>query len=172
MGQQYDWEAEFRALHGRTTERIRKGDRDLARLFTDADRAFLKSIGSKPIEMFDAADDWANDGAPSLKDMLEVHRMRYEYFTQTQNGKWEPLVQDYRPKAAGLGGIPWLPRAIDKVRAKLRGRLIDDLFYPCGGDRSFLKGIKMSPPEFFRLVRDTDSEDEIVKKVQQCRGLS
>ncbi len=167
MSNPQPWESEFRALFERTRAKVAGGERNLERLFTDADRAFLRSIGSKPIEMFDSADDFVAAGEPTLEDMLEIHRMRYEYFTKVQNGKFLPPVTQYRAKPAELGGVPWLPRAIDKVRAKLAGQLLDDFFYPCGGDRAFLKGIKMTPPEFFRLVQDSESDEEVLKKVKQ-----
>lgn len=170
MNQMNPWETEFRALYERTKARILAGEKSLENLFTDEDRSFLKSIGSKPIEMFDAADDAGRYGEPSLEDMLEVHRMRYDYFTKVQKGVFSELVTECRPKAAELGGIAWLPRAVDKVRAKLRGQLMDDFFYPCSGDRRFLKSIGMSVPEFFRLVRDATSDDAVVQALKSRRG--
>jgi len=162
----YPWETEFRALYERVRARIQKGERNLARLFTESDRAFLRSIGSKPIEVFDAADDFVSDGAPSLEDILEIHGMRHDYFKNMQKGAFPPPVTEYRPKPAELGGISWLPRAIDKARAKLRGQLLDDFFYPCAGDRRFLKEIRMSVPDFFRLVRDSASDEEVLREVR------
>lgn len=162
----HPWEPQFRELYERTKSQLQKGEKDLARLFNDQDREFLKSIGSKPIEMFDAVDDAIRYGEPSFEDMLEIHRIRYEHFTKVQNGKFPPLTPDLRAKDAAIGGIPWLPRAIDKVRAKLEGRLVDDYFYPCAGDRKFLKQIGFTVPEFFKLVINTRSEDEIVAKIQ------
>lgn len=159
-------EIQFRDLHALTAEKIKAGERDLGRLFSDADREFLSSIGSKPIEMFDAADDWVNDGAPTLEEMLEIHRIRFDYFTRVQKGFFPTPVTEYRAKNAELGGIRWLPRAIDKVKAKVSGRLLDDFFYPCAGDRGFLRGIRMSAPDFFRLVVDSSSDEEVLSKLQ------
>ena len=38
-----------------------------------------------------------------------------------------------------IGGWPWLPRLIDKVRAKQAGTLGEYTPYPCGADQRFLK---------------------------------
>lgn len=162
-----EWEKDFKALYERVKRDVEQGERSLEKLFSDEDRAFLGTIGSKPIEMFDAADDAVRYGEPSYEDMLEIHRMRLEYFIKVQHGVFPAPVNEYRAKTAELGGIPWLPRAIDKVRAKLRGQLVDDFFYPCGGDRQFLEKIRMSPPDFFRLVRDSSSDEEILRKVKK-----
>lgn len=166
MNQVDPWEMEFRLLHERSKQRIFAGEKSLEKLFSESDRTFLKSIGSKPIEMFDAADDVGRYGEPSLEDMLEIHRMRYDYFTKIQQRTFLKPIKEYRSKTAELGGIAWLPRAIDKVRAKLRGQLSDDLFYPCAGDRKFLKSIGMRAPDFFRLVRDATSDDKVVQVVK------
>jgi hypothetical protein len=165
--QNYPWEAEFKKLYDRVKPLIAKGEKDFNKLFNEQDRAFLSSIGSKPVEIFDAADDAHRYGEPSFEDMLEIHRMRYDYFVQVQKEQKAPPEENLRAKADALGGIPWLPRAIDKVRAKIAGRLVDDYFYPCGGDRKFLKEIKFTPPEFFRMVRDSSSDEEILHKVKQ-----
>lgn len=161
------WEDRFRGLYERVKMQMQSGERNLEHLLTDEDRLFLRSIGSKPIEIFDAVDDFLKDGVPSWSDILDIHRMRYHYFTEIQKGTVPPLKTQYRAKSATLGGIAWLPRAIDKARAKLQGCLIDDLFYPCGGDRRFLKEIQMSAPEFFRLVRGSASDEEILQKIHK-----
>jgi len=43
-----------------------------------------------------------------------------------------------RSPYAEIGGFPWLPRLIDKVRALHAGTLGDYTPYPCGGDQWFL----------------------------------
>jgi hypothetical protein len=165
--QNYPWEAEFKALYERTKSQIAKGEKNLDRLFNEGDCAFLQSIGSKPIEMFDSADDATRYGEPSYEDVLEIHRMRYDYFTRVQKGVAISPVEHLRDKSDVLGGIPWLPRAIDKVRAKLAGRLVDNYYYPCSGDRKFLKQIKMAAPDFFRIVRDSSSDEEVLQKIKK-----
>jgi len=170
MEQNYPWESEFKKLYDQTKLLVTNGEKKLERLFTEENRSFLTSIGSKPIEIYDAVDDIIRYGEPCFEDVLEIHRMRYDYFVSVQKGASPPCIEKLRAKDDALEGIPWLPRAIDKVRAKLAGRLEDDYFYPCAGDRQFLKKIGMSPPDFFRLVRDSSSDDEILKKVKSHPG--
>jgi hypothetical protein len=69
-----------------------------------------------------------------------------------------------------LGGIVWLPRAIDKARAKLEGRLPDDLFYPCGGDRRMLRELGIGRVEFFEIVRDHPTDAAVLAEVQKRRN--
>jgi hypothetical protein len=163
----YPWENEFKELYDRSLKRIKTGTRDCDTLFDDKDRAFLASIGSKPVEMFDSVDDFSRYGEPSYEDVLEVQRMRFDYFSRTeQGGPPASSLAGLRPKQAELGGISWLPRAIDKVRAKIAGILPDDYYYPCAGDRAFLKEIGFSVPDFFRLVRDSKSDEEVLESVR------
>jgi len=55
---------------------------------------------------------------------------------------------------------------IEKAKAKLYGELPADLMYSCGGDRRFLKKVKVNPDEFLSVVRDAgDDVDHIVQFV-------
>ncbi len=162
------WEEKFRSLYERVHVAMARGERALPALFNEADRVFLGSIGSKPIEVFDAVDDWIRHGEPSFEEVLEIHRMRRDYFLGTQGGRVETETPagEFRAKDAQLGGIAWLPRAVDKARAKLQGKLPDDFFYPCSGDRRFLKEIGFKAVDFFRLVREAKDDDEILRKIR------
>ena len=55
-------------------------------------------------------------------------------------------------KAKEVDGIAWLPRLIEKARAKLRGEMPAELMYGCGGDRPFLRSMNVELSEFLRLV--------------------
>lgn len=164
-----DWQTDFKELYNRTLERMRNGGRDLNRLFDAKDRAFLRSIGSKPIEMFDACDDFMNDGVPTPEEALRIHEIRRDHFLRVQNGKFPPLKTDVRARGSEMGGIPWLPRAIDKARAKLEGRLGDELFYPCGGDRRMLNELGIGRVEFFEIVRDNPADEGVLREVLKRR---
>jgi hypothetical protein len=48
------------------------------------------------------------------------------------------------PKSAKLDGIEWLPRIIEKARAKLRGEMPPDLMYDCAVTRSFSRRARNS----------------------------
>jgi hypothetical protein len=164
-----DWKLQFKELFDRTLPRVRAGERDLGKLFTETDREFLRSIGSKPIEMFDACEDFAGAGVPTFEESLRMHEIRRDHFLNRQGGKFPPLKADYRARDAELDGIRWLPRAIDKAKAKLEGRLIDDLYYPCGGDRRMLDDLGLGRVEFFEIVRDNPSDEAVLAEVKKRR---
>ena len=44
-----------------------------------------------------------------------------------------------------LGGYPWLPRLVDKVRAMLAGTLGDYVPFPCPADQRFLTAVGITP---------------------------
>ena len=160
-----DWKKQFKELYDRTLARVRAGERRLDKLFTEVDREFLRSIGSKPIEMFDACEDFAGDGMPTFEETLQMHEIRRTHFLDVQGGKFPAAKTDYRARDARLGGILWLPRAIDKARAKLEGRLIDELYYPCGGDRRMLDDLGIGRVEFFQIVHDNPTDDAVLAEV-------
>jgi len=164
-----EWKTQFRQLFNRTLARVRAGERDLDRLFTDADRAFLRSIGSKPIEMFDACEDYVNGGVPTPDESLRIHEIRREFFLTVQRGQFPPLKTDIRGRQSEMAGIAWLPRAIDKARAKLEGRLVDELYYPCGGDRRMLDELGIGRVEFFEIVRDNPTDEGVLAEVLKRR---
>lgn len=162
-----DWKLKFKELYERTLPRVKAGERNLNEMFTDADREFLRSIGSKPVEMFDACEDFLSDGAPTFEETLKIHEIRRDHFLNKQGGRFPPVKSDYRPREAELGGIRWLPRAIDKARAKLEGRLIDELYYPCGGDRRMLDELGLGRVEFFEIVRDNPTDEAVLAEVKK-----
>lgn len=164
-----DWKSRFRELYERTLRRMETGERDLERLFDASDRQFLRSIGSKPIELFDACDDFLAHGEPSPEEILRIHEIRRDHFLRVQAGQFPPLKHDIRDREAKLGGIPWLPRAIDKARAKLEGRLPDDFFYPCAGDRRMLRELGLGRVEFFEIVRDNPTDAAVLAEVNRRR---
>ena len=70
-----------------------------------------------------------------------------------------------------VDGIPWLPRLIEKARAKLRGEMPPELMYGCGGDRPFLRSMNVELAEFLRLVWICESDNRrIVDYVKQKRA--
>src|ERR1051326_2453925 len=164
-----DWKRHFRELFDRILARMRTGERRIEKLFTAQDRAFLRSIGSKPIEMFDACDDFDTSGAPTFEESLRIHEIRRDHFLNGQHGKFPPLKTDYRARDSQLGGIRWLPRAIDKARAKLEGTLADELYYPCGSDRRMLSDLGLGRVEFFKIVRDNPTDEAVLAEVQKRR---
>ena len=102
---------------------------------------------------------------------MRLHEIRRDYFLQVQHGKTPPLKTDYRPAEATLGDLAGLPRVIDKARAKLEGRLVDDLFFPCDQSRTVLKELGIGCVEFFEIVRDSPTDDAVLAAIQHHRKL-
>jgi hypothetical protein len=81
-------------------------------------------------------------------------------------------MEDLPAKTDAVDGIEWLPRIIEKARLKLRGEMPDDLMYGCGGDRPFLRRMRMSLPDFLKLVWEAGDDDRrIVDAVKRSAGL-
>ena len=91
-----------------------------------------------------------------------------------QNGKptgREVTMDSLPPKREAVDGIEWLPRLIEKARAKLRGEMPADLMYGCGGDRPFLRSVNVELAEFLRLVwLAGDDNRKIVEFVKSRRA--
>ena len=64
-------------------------------------------------------------------------------------------------------------RIIVKARLKLLGEMPPDLMYGCGGDRPFLRRMKMTLPQFLKLVWDSGTDDRrIIDAVKRSAGLA
>lgn len=64
-----------------------------------------------------------------------------------------------------LGGLIWLPRLIDKVRAFQAGTL-GAYAYPSALDRSFMRSFHLTPALIERLVRENSSEESLGRAVR------
>jgi len=64
-----------------------------------------------------------------------------------------------------LGGLPWLPRLIDKVRALQAGTLGGYTAFPCGGDRHFLGVVGVDADQLKALIDSGAGDDEIAQWV-------
>jgi hypothetical protein len=99
--------------------------------------------------------------------------VRRAYFMIEQNGVASKTVismDDLPAKRDEVDGIAWLPRLIDKARAKLRGEMPADLMYGCGGDRPFLREMNMELSEFLLLVWQCgDDNRKIIDYVKKRR---
>ncbi len=151
----YSWAGTFRQIYDRAVELYRAGERAPDTLFDGAGKAFLASNGATPQAIFDFTEDAAQGGEPDFPFVLLVTAARRDYFLYVQDGKppgKARKMDDFPPKADKLAGIEWLPRIIEKARAKLRGEMPPDLMYGCGGDRAFLKKYDLPPADFLRYV--------------------
>ena len=158
---EYDWPIEFRKVYDAATQRYHRGERTPQKLFSKSELNFLVSIGCSAQELFDFIDDLARYGEPAYETVLLTTSVRRDYFRLVQNGvpTGKQIDMDALPaKKDEVDGIAWLPRLIEKARAKLRGEMPPDLMYGCGGDRPFLREMNVELAEFLHLVW-TSGED-------------
>jgi hypothetical protein len=77
------------------------------------------------------------------------------------------LTKDFpRSPYEELGGFPWLPRLIDKVRALQAGKIGDYTPFPCGGDRNFLDALGIDPAALKAEIDRGASDAEIAAWVK------
>jgi hypothetical protein len=151
----YNWAKTFGDHFADALDAYRAGKRDADSMFNPAVREFFKSIGATPQEIFDFVEDTFYGGEPGMETALLVTAVRRDYFLVVQKGQLSDRVIDMDAlpsKSAELAGIEWLPRIIEKAKAKLRGEMPPDLMYVCGGDRAFLREHNIHPADFLREV--------------------
>ena len=167
------WDGRFHAVYERALAVFRSGRCSPANLCDAADTAFLRDSGCTVQELYDFIEDAVDCGEPDFATVLEVQRIRRDWFLGVQHGEWSGKVvpmSELPPKAEAVDGIAWLPRLIVKARLKLRGEMPPDLMYGCGGDRPFLRGVGMTLQGFLELVRDRGHDDRaIVEAVKAFR---
>jgi len=78
-------------------------------------------------------------------------------------------VEAPRPGHLALGDWPWLPRMIDKARAKYYGN-IGTYAHPCGRDLSLLRDLGLTVDEFKEIIDATTTDDEVLQEVERLRG--
>lgn len=152
-----NWKSEFRNVWDRGCAAWQAGKRSAREMFPPADATFLAGIGCSTQELFDFIDDSLQYGDLDFETTLAVTEIRRDYFLNVLGGRPTGHVvqmSDLPAKSAQVDGIAWLPRLIQKARAKLRGEMNPDLMYGCAGDRPFLREQRMTLPQFLQLVRD------------------
>ncbi|MCP5520247.1 MAG: DUF5069 domain-containing protein [Verrucomicrobiales bacterium] len=169
-----DWEPRFRRIFDLAVMNYRAKVRGADVLFGPEETAFLKSIGCTARELYDFVEDWCEFREPSPDIAVRLAAIRRNYFLTEQHGQpnGAPIPEtDFPARDAELGGFRWLPRIIAKARAKLRGQLPPDLMYGCGGDRNFLRQVRIDPVEFLRLVWTAENNDRrILEFVRERAG--
>ena len=158
-----DWEDTFQQLFDRAVNTYKGGTRDADHLLSNDESTFLASIGTSPQEVYDFVEDWIEDSEPTPEIIRQVTGIRRDYFLTVQDGtssskKWSSA--SLPSPGDTLGGYRWLPRIIEKARAKLRGELPPDIMYSCGMDRPFLKKHNIEPPEFLKVVWEAGEDQE------------
>lgn len=139
----------------------RGGARTAATCVGVADQTRLAGIGCSAQELFDFVEDACGWGEPTFAEVLEVSRIRRQYFLERMGGRPSDRVvpaEEFPAKTDEVDGVAWLPRLIRKAEAKLRGELPPELMYGCGGDRPFLRRAGLGLAEFLAVVRDADGD--------------
>ena len=70
-----------------------------------------------------------------------------------------------------LGGYVWLPRMIDKARAKMAGTL-GTYVHPCPVDRTLLGRMRVDYGTFKRIIMTTTTDEEVLAGLQEVEGLA
>jgi len=151
----YNWTERLRAIYDKAVDLYRGGNRDLDSYFTPEETAWLSSVGLRPINLYDWAEDFTGAGEPDWNTALLIAAARRDYFLVHQKGITATTVTEVAElpaKTEELDGIPWLPRIIAKATCFLKGGLCHDIMYGCGGDRRFLKEHDIHPADFLRTV--------------------
>ena len=156
----YNWTSQVKPLYDKALSLYQAGHRDPQTLFDAQEVETLKGIGASAMELYDFAED-----ADSLdwETALLILSARRDYFLVMQKGVHSAhrlTLADFPAKTAELGGIPWLPRIIQKALGRLRGELPLDLMYCCGGDRAFLRQFDLHPADFLREVWAADGDEQ------------
>lgn len=163
------WFETFRNLYDKALSEYRSGNRNADAFFSQSEATFLLSIGCRPVELLDFAED---SSKICWEAALLITAARRDHFLLVQNGvpsKYRMALGDFSPKDAKLDGIPWLPRIIQKAKGKLRGELPDDLMFCCGGDRKFLAKYNVEAAEFLRLVWLAGNDEWMIVRYLRSR---
>lgn len=157
----YSWTRRLRELYDRSVALYQGGNRELGSYFTAEDLSWLASVGLRPINLYDWAEDMVSAGEPDWNTVLLIAAARRDYFLVHQKGVTATTVteaSELPAKTDELEGIPWLPRIIAKATCFLKGGLCHEIMYGCGGDRRFLKEHDIHPADFLRAVWASDGD--------------
>ena len=148
----YDWHHSFKQIYDKALAQYQKGNRNLESYFTDEEVKFLRSMGCKPIEVYDFAEDFPAIDWETALLITATRRAHFLFIEGALTLDYTISVEEFPARDDEVDGIPWLPRLILKAQAKLRGHLPKELMYCCGGDRAFFKKHDLHPADFLRLV--------------------
>lgn len=78
------------------------------------------------------------------------------------------LTREYpRSPREQLDGMMLLPRAIDKARAQLEGKLGEYIYYGCRFNLRLFNTLGVTEDEFLDAVRRSKSDDEVVEWIRE-----
>ena len=167
----YNYQSHLHTLWEKAVKQYSQGQRGSENYFNDDELKWLLENGVTAQEIYDFAEDDVAGGEPDFTTFAMITDVRRSYFLDKLNSKHDDQKIDpdtYPPKYSEAEGITWLPRIIQKAKAKLLGKLDPDTMYSCGGDRKFLKDNDIHPAEFLRKVAENmDNEAAIIAWVKQ-----
>ena len=170
-----NWTADFRRAFEQSVAHYRQGKNRADTMFSNEVLAFLSTIGCSKFELFDLVEDHLTDDDPNYEDILLLTAARRDYFLFVQQGIPSGKVinvRDLPAKSDAVDGIAWLPRIIEKARAKLRGEMPPELMYGCGGDRPFCRRHKIHLADLLRVVREAGEDTAKVVNYVKSRSDS
>lgn len=161
----YNYQKTLETLWQKGVEQYKAGTRGAENLYDANETQWLRDNGITTQEIYDFVEDYTRDGEPDFTTFALITDVRRSYFLEEMGGKYTGKRIDpstYPPKTEAVNGIVWLPRIIEKAKAKLRGELDADSMYGCGGDRRFLKEQDIAPSQFLRKVADNIDNKQAV----------
>jgi hypothetical protein len=164
------WTKPLHQIYDKAVRLYREGNRDVSTYFDKEELEFLSSIGSRPMSLYDFAEDFVTAGEPDWDTVLLIIAARRDYFLVHQKGQWTDLKissEDLPPKKAELEGIEWLPRILQKAKCYLEGGLCEGIMYCCGGDRALFSKHGLHPADFLRAMWATHGDPQRMLKYVQ-----
>ena len=162
----YDWVDTFKSVYDSGHEKYMDGEKFPDAMFNEDQVKFLHSIGATGQEIFDFIEDnILSGGGPSFETVILITSARRDYFLSQQRGQHSNQtvsIDDLPAKTESVDGIEWLPRIIEKAKAKLRGEMPDELMYGCGGDRPFCKKHNLHLADFLRVVWMSGGNNDLI----------
>lgn len=169
----YNYQQTLEKLWQQAVDQYNAGQRGAETFFTDDEKQWLRENGITPQEIYDFAEDYARKDDPDFLTFALVTDVRRSYFLTKMNGEYTGKTIDpseYPAKTDEVDGIVWLPRLIEKAKAKLRGELDLDTMYGCGGDRNFFQTHDIHPADFLRFVEQHMDDDRAVVEWVKSRS--
>ena len=84
------WTKGLRDAYDKALSLYRDGNRDDSSYFADDEKRFLASIGLRPINLYDYAEDFVSAAEPDWETFLLIAAARRDYFLFEQEGCANP----------------------------------------------------------------------------------
>lgn len=170
----YNYQQPLQALWQKGVDLYRAGTRGAENFYSETEADWLRDNGITTQEIYDFVEDYASGGEPDFTTFALITDVRRCYFFDQMGGAYTGKTippATYPPKTEAVDGIVWLPRIIEKAKAKLRGELDPDTMYCCGGDRRFLKENDIAASHFLRKVAENiDNKQAVIDWVKSRRS--